>query len=125
MSSGMWIALAVVAVVGLGLVISACARATPSDTMGADFRRGPDGRVILLDTPRMRADAAAAYDGNIAMEKRGHVISTGASWNDEWLSTIRLIRRDTENPEWYVNYIIEHRRQAGLPELHGVEDARP
>ncbi len=36
-----------------------------------------------------------------------------------------LIRGNTVNPEWYVQYIIEQRQKAGLPELEGVDEARP
>ncbi|MGN7383562.1 MULTISPECIES: hypothetical protein [unclassified Paenibacillus] len=88
-----------------------------------DYKRDAQGKIILLDTPRMRADAAFAYDQTIAMEKRGHKLSNGMSWNEDWLRTIRSIRRNTENPEWYVQYIIEQRRKAGLPELEGVDEA--
>lgn len=88
-------------------------------------RRDVNGNLILLDTPSMRAGAASAYDQTIEMEKRGHVNSDGVSWNDRWLGTIRSIRKNTENPEWYVQYIIEQRRKAGLPELEGVDEAWP
>lgn len=88
-------------------------------------RRDENGNLILLDTPSMRIGAASAYDQTIEMEKRGHVNSDGVSWNDRWLGTIRSIRKNTENPEWYVQYIIEQRRKAGLPELEGVDEAWP
>ncbi|WP_010278117.1 hypothetical protein [Paenibacillus senegalensis] len=88
-------------------------------------RRDENGNLILLDTPSMRIGAASAYDQTIEMEKRGHVNSNGMSWNDRWLGTIRSIRKSTENPEWYVQYIIEQRRKAGLPELEGVDEAWP
>lgn len=124
MGGGLWITLTVVVLVG-ALVLALSARARTSSTMGVDARKDAQGRVTLLDTPRMRADAADSYDQTIAMEKRGHVMSNGMSWNDRWLNTIRSIRGNTENPEWYVQYIIEHRRKAGLPELEGVDRARP
>lgn len=88
-------------------------------------RRDENGNLILLDTPSMRIGAASAYDQTIEMEKRGHANSDGMSWNDRWLGTIRSIRKNTENPEWYVQYIIEQRRKAGLPELEGVDEAWP
>lgn len=88
-------------------------------------RRDENGNLILLDTPSMRIGAASAYDQTIEMEKRGHANSDGVSWNDRWLGTIRSIRKNTENPEWYVQYIIEQRRKAGLPELDGVDEAWP
>ncbi|BFH17643.1 hypothetical protein J6TS7_63590 [Paenibacillus dendritiformis] len=32
---------------------------------------------------------------------------------------------NTENTEWDVQHIIEQRRKAGLPELEGVDEAKP
>ncbi|MFC3552505.1 hypothetical protein ACFOLC_16010 [Lysobacter cavernae] len=124
MSNGLWIMVAVVAI-GVVLALAACTRAASSMGMGADTRKDSQGRVILLDTPRMRADATDSYDHTIAMEKRGHKLSNGMSWNQDWLLTIQSIRKNTENPEWYVQYIIEQRRKAGLPELEGVDQATP
>ncbi|MFC3552504.1 hypothetical protein ACFOLC_16005 [Lysobacter cavernae] len=122
MSGWLWIGGAVVVVGALVLALSACVR--NSSTMGIDSRKDARGRVTLLDTPGMQADAAGSFDELVAMEKRGHVMSNGMSWNDRWLNTIRSIRGNTENPEWYVQYIIEQRRKAGLPELEGVDQAR-
>lgn len=90
-----------------------------------DSRRDKHGNIVLLDTPRMREFAADSYDRTIEMEKRGHVNSNGMTWNERWLGTIRSIRKGTENPEWYVQYIIDQRRKAGLPELEGVDEAKP
>lgn len=88
---------------------------------GIDYRQDPDGRVTLLDTPRMRADAAMAYDAHVAFELSGHQMSNGESWNDVWLRTIGHLRSGrSENAEWYVGYIIQARRKAGLPELVGL-----
>lgn len=117
MSTWYWLLIVGVAAV---LLLAVCAKAFSGD--GIDYRKDGEGKVILRDTPAMRADAAMAYDGNIAMEKRGHKLSNGASWNDEWVRTIRAVRRNTENPEWYVQYIIQKRREAGLPELVGLDD---
>jgi len=117
----LWILAGASLLILLGLVVFS----KKSATKDIDYRRDQQGNVQLLDTPRMRADAAFAYDRNIEMEKRGHVLSNGMSWNERWLNTIRSVRSNTENPEWYVGYIIEQRRKAGLPELEGVEDAGP
>ncbi|RPE77057.1 hypothetical protein EDC50_2312 [Vulcaniibacterium tengchongense] len=107
----------------LALMLSACIKSTSA--MGGNARKDAGGRVTLLDTPQMRADAADSYDRTIEMEKRGHVLSDGMTWNDRWINTIRAIRGNTENPEWYVQYIIRKRREAGLPELTGLDDPEP
>ncbi|MBN2981034.1 MULTISPECIES: hypothetical protein [Cohnella] len=116
-----WIALAVAA---MGILFLAFAGILAASKKDADVRRDAHGNIILLDTPNRRVGAASAYDSNIEMELRGHKMSDGMSWNEVWLNTIRNIRRSTENPEWYVQYIIEQRRKAGLPELEGVDEAR-
>lgn len=85
--------------------------------MGAEIIFDDEGRMLLADTPAGRADTFRAYDGRIAMEKRGHIISDGSSWNDEWLNAFKNIRKSAENPEIYVAYIIAQRHAAGLPEL--------
>ncbi len=124
MSGWLWLLIAVVVFVFLILlVIGAYANKFADNDI--DVKRDADGKITLLDTPRMRANAAFAYDRTIEMEKRGHKMSNGMSWNERWLGTIRSIRGNTENPEWYVQYIIEQRQKAGLPELVGVDEARP
>ena len=124
MSGWLWGLIAVVVVVVfIVLVVGAYANMVADKDI--DFKRDADGKITLLDTPRMRDGAAFAYDQTIEMEKRGHKMSNGMSWNERWLGTIRSIRGNTENPEWYVQYIIEQRRKAGLPELEGVDEAGP
>lgn len=103
----------VLVMVGLGIAASG---------KNFGFTRNAQGEIILLDTPGMRSDATFAYDENIKMEQEGHRLSNGMSWNEVWLNAIRSIRTNTENPEWYVQYIIDRRREAGLPELEGLED---
>lgn len=90
--------------------------------MGANITLAADGAVLVADTQQERASAFAAYDGSIAMEKRGHIISDGGSWNDEWLNVFRNIRKSSENPEVLIAYIVSHRRAAGLPELECEPD---
>lgn len=41
------------------------------------------------------------------------------SWNDAWLERLLTNSRGVEHPARYVNYIIEARRRAGLPDLTG------
>lgn len=118
MSVWLWIVIGVpvfvvMVMVGLGIVASG---------MDISFTRDDQGNITLFDTPGMRTDATFAYDENIIMEKRGQQLSNGMSWNEVWLNTILAIRGNTENPEWYVQYIIEQRRMAGLPELEGLDE---
>lgn len=118
-----WLIAAVAAVIILVVLIILAAGAYGMFKNGKEVetKRDAQGNVILLDTPRMREFAAYCYDQTIEMEKQGHQMSNGMSWNERWLGTIRSIRQNTDNPEWYVQYIIEQRRKAGLPELEGVD----
>lgn len=85
--------------------------------MGVDITFADDGTELIADTPAERAAAFDAYDGAIAMEKRGHVNSDGRSWNDRWLDDFAGIRASSENPDVLIAYIVSHRRAVGLPEL--------
>ncbi len=57
-------------------------------------------------------------DAHVADEKNGaHPGGGEHSWEDTWTEIIRLHREDMENPDKYVEYIIEARSAAGLPDL--------
>jgi hypothetical protein len=85
--------------------------------MGVQTTTDDDGRLLISDTAEQRAAAFAEYDRTIAMEKRGHVLSNGWSWERRWQNTFRAIRSSTENPDVLIVYIIERRRAEGLPDL--------
>lgn len=118
MNAWIWIAIAVVFILVLlvGIIASKMSSFDKSNYMEDEH-----GNIVLLDTSAMRAGSSSAYDSTIQMELRGHKLSNGESWNDAWLRTISSIRQHTHNPEWYIQYIIEQRRKAGLPELEGLE----
>ncbi|SMF86854.1 hypothetical protein SAMN05661091_3527 [Paenibacillus uliginis N3/975] len=80
MSIWLWILAVSVVLAVLVLVVNAKAKAGAN--MGFDIKRDKQGNVILFDTPGMRADAADSFDLTIEMEKRGHKMSNGMSWND-------------------------------------------
>jgi hypothetical protein len=121
MSIWTWLAIAAGVVLLVPLGLGALVMAFPRDD-SMSTRRDATGKVIVLDTPSGRERAAMAYDGSVAMERRGHQMSDGSTWNDRWLHTIRAVRSLGENPEWYVQYILTARRAAGLPELTPPQD---
>ncbi|EHB57429.1 MULTISPECIES: hypothetical protein [Paenibacillus] len=122
MSIWLWVLIGVVVLFMVLVLVVGWIASKFDGNMGIESRRDEHGNIILLDTPAMRESAALAYDGSIEMEKRGHIKSNGQSWNEVWLRTIASVRKNTENPEWYVRYIIEKRREAGLPELEGLDE---
>lgn len=84
-----------------------------------DYRKTPDGKVIIRDTPRSwgyHVDQAE----RAAKEELSNVAPGGGfkNWNEAWVSTIKGLRNgEHENPEKYVDYIVERRRALGLPEI--------
>lgn len=87
---------------------------------GYDYKKQPDGSVLLLDTPRMWKDWTDITDRRVRAETKGMKPEAGkSSWNDYWLWLIHANQSGREHSQKYINYIIEQRRAAGLPELPG------
>lgn len=76
-----------------------------------------EGNQLLADTPRMWADFTELTQRRIAREVDQARPPGVDTWNKHWVSTIGSIKTNTENPDRYINYIINSRREAGLPEL--------
>lgn len=90
----------------------------PNSDLFPDTATDENGNLILLDTPRMWAHFRETVDFRITNEKSGRRAEGGMdSWNDFWVRQIRSNSTGRENHEKYVRYIIERRRQEGLPEL--------
>ena len=76
------------------------------------------GNVVLEDTPRMWQEYIDSVERRIAREVKGEAPEAGIkTWNDYWLWSIQILPANMENREKHVNYIIDRRRQEGLPEL--------
>lgn len=87
-----------------------------------DAKKDEQGDVTLLDTPRMWRDWQADIDRAIAKEVSGEPPGGGIeSWSRQWQRVIRA-NRDRENAQKYINYIIEKRKEAGLPALEGYTE---
>ena len=72
---------------------------------------------IVLDTERNRKWYIEGYEFLITREAAGKE-SSGISWEEGWIRIISSLRSGyQENPEFYVNFIINRRRELGLPEL--------
>lgn len=83
-----------------------------------DAHRDDEGNVVLEDTPRMWRRFVESVESPISREITGEKPEAGAkSWNEYWLRRIELQPSNRENRQKYVDYIIERRRQAGLPDL--------
>ena len=88
-------------------------------TAGVPMR---EGTVIAPDTEDNWWQFTHVVGGYIRDESNGvHPPGGLASWNDLWLDVIRAHRESQQNSERYVRYIIDERREAGLPDLPGYD----
>ncbi|MGV6825350.1 MAG: hypothetical protein ACWA5Q_00080 [bacterium] len=82
-----------------------------------DAEEDGKGNVKLLDTPRMWQYWQEDVDRAIAKELRGESPGGGIeSWSNQWQRVIRA-NSDRENAQKYIDYIVERRKQVGLPSL--------
>jgi len=80
---------------------------------------GSSGQEVTVpDSPDFWQEFVLVMDYHIADEKNGMRPSGGsATWPEFWANRIRALRESQENDQKYVNYIVQARRRAGLPEL--------
>lgn len=83
-----------------------------------ETRRDEQGNVIIKDTPRMWEDFKQIMQMHIESERLGQRAPGVDKWNKFWLLRIKFLKDgNQENPQKYIDYIIEARRAASLPEL--------
>lgn len=95
--------------------LSSCSITNMFDTSG-NFDYGKN--EIILDTPKNRNLAVNGYAKKIEFEASGKYPKH--DWQKGWELSIHSLRTagNRENPEFYVQYIINERRKLGLPELN-------
>jgi len=74
------------------------------------------GQHILADTPQNWQQWRSVIDPQIADELAGEE-SPLNTWKQNWIQQIENFEKIQENAPRYIDYIIESRRRAGLPEL--------
>lgn len=90
-------------------------------------RTDAKGNTIWADTPLNRTEAVIGYGQDIEREKSGGSPGGGiASWGTYWLEILATLEKTgangvhlTDNYKLYVDYIVAHRKAAGLPDLPG------
>lgn len=110
---------AAILLVGVILVI----RAVRNERQRPDHHMTDDGQVLLADTWQHRRDAVTGYNARIRLEAKGFTLPH-ATWNDEWVSTIRATHEHMANPQWHTAYIMRRRKAAKLPDLVLPPDLR-
>ncbi|MGI9250978.1 MAG: hypothetical protein ACR2PR_07240 [Pseudohongiellaceae bacterium] len=83
-----------------------------------DMLRDESDKLLLADTPRYWVYWTETVHRHIQEEVAGKKTPDGVeSWNVLWDRRIKAIKRTTENFQKYINYVIEQRNLAELPEL--------
>lgn len=78
------------------------------------------GNQSITDTPRMWSNWVENVNFRVANEATGIRPEGGhQDWNEFWISLIETNQTSRENPQKYIDYIIERRRVADLPPLKG------
>lgn len=105
----------------MGCNMSGCGMADTEPFVDAE--KDEQGNLRLLDTPRMWKNWTENVDFRVSNEVSGRRPPGGKStWNDFWIRLINENRERRENAQKYINYIIEKRREAGLPPLEGYPE---
>lgn len=78
---------------------------------------GSGGRRLVMDTDDLWEEFIIVVDSDIQNEFSGKSAPGGFTWNTRWVSSINALREGRENHQKYIDYIINQRRQHGLPEL--------
>jgi hypothetical protein len=100
--------------------MSGCGRGLFNTEPFVDAKKDAQGNSVILDTPRMWGYFKDDVDREISRERNGDFAQGRVSWNDFWLKRIRNMSDGSrENSEKYVTYILDARREAGLPDLPG------
>lgn len=104
----------------LGASMSGCGNGVFNTEPFVDSHRDDKGNVILEDTPRMWKNFIESVNRGVSDETAGERPEAGIkTWNEYWLWAIQIIPK---NREKYASYIIDRRRQEGLPELVEQKD---
>ena len=84
-----------------------------------DWKRDENGDVYLLDTQKNWNRWVTLINLGIREEMKGAPSPGGMpSWDKRWISSIEELEKGRqENYQKYINYIIQTRREVGLPPL--------
>lgn len=87
-----------------------------------DTTTDAQGNRVAADTQRNWQDWRESIDQRIKTETAGKKAPGFNDWGQHWQSIFTALERSQENSPRYINYIIEQRRKAGLPELETSEE---
>jgi len=100
------------------LLLAGCANGVFNVEPYSDTKRDAHGKVALADTPREWRDFIGNVDIQIENEMKGSRPPGVATWSQHWDLIIKYMEGGhQENAQKYVAYIINKRREVGLPEI--------
>jgi hypothetical protein len=106
------------------------ALAATAFTLGAcetDMVADKTGHEVLRFTWNTYCMTADTWDNEILEEQAGRSPMTyfnrPQTWADTWVRRLDGVAGNSENPQAYVDYLVEHRRNAGLADLPGYPSA--
>jgi hypothetical protein len=94
-----------------------CGGLFDTNFMGTDFYTDEGGNKLIADTPRNWEDFVALTARRIESEKKNGMPPGIDTWNEHWVDVIETKKKLRQNPDKYISYIINQRREAGLPDL--------
>jgi len=80
------------------------------------------GNNVFLDTPERWFEWRQVVRPQIDTEIVGYPSPGYPSWNKKWSSQFKALIDHQENASKYIDYIIERRRDAGLPEINTIDE---
>jgi hypothetical protein len=102
----------------LSLLTAGCAGSVFHYEPIVDTRKDAEGNLVIRDTPRMWAEWTRHIDSQVAREAAGGPPFAGVkTWETHWALAIKDNQQGRDNAQKYIDYVIEARRRAGLPEL--------
>lgn len=112
------LALSIATLVALTGCIRLGAGTTRVGAGGITAEKMKNGTLHFDDTPALWDEFRRMMDMHIELERAGKPAGGRVSWSDFWNLRIRALAPERqEHSAKYINYIIEARRKAGLPEL--------
>ena len=113
-----WVQLLVITIV-MGIGMMGCNGGLFNTEPFVDTTTDAQGNRLLADTQRRWQDWREAIDPQIRAETSGRNAPGFPTWNEKWVRQLLALEKSQENAPKYIAYIIESRRQMGLPELEG------
>jgi hypothetical protein len=83
-----------------------------------DTSKSPPQELVVPDSWEVWHEWVVATNWHVAIEVQGGKPPGGvATWTEHWTHSFTALRKNYENPNKYIAYVIETRRKEGLPEL--------